>query len=218
MEATADEFDELTEWKELMGKLKDEYGDHIEPFFTKKSPFSNHFMCDVEVEGVHYKSTEHCLFTQKALHCKDNVAAAEIASAETAAAAMKRGQKVHFPGGLKSWHHFAKRALEAANFAKFSQNDALRKHLFSTSGKRLVEASTDPFWGCGHAMDVVERNPKYHDPNEWRGYNVMGDILTHLRSNLMGDDAYRDEAATATKEAMDRASAKRQRESPGLDN
>ncbi len=42
----------------------------------------------------------------------------------------------------------------------------------------------------------------------------MGDILTHLRWNLMGDDAYKDEAMTAREEATERRNAKRQRDSP----
>ncbi len=177
---TADEFADLTKWRDLMDKLKLDYADKIEPFFTWKHPFSNHHPCNVEVEGVHYKSTEHCLFTLKALHCNDSAVAEEIKAADTAAAAMKKGKRINFPGGIKPWHTFAKRALEAANYAKFTQNAALCKELFQVCGKHLVEASMDPYWGCSHALDQMNKNPKLHHPDEWRGYNVMGDILTHL--------------------------------------
>ncbi|MCP4652395.1 MAG: NADAR family protein [Candidatus Omnitrophica bacterium] len=93
MEKLADEFKDLTEWKGLMKKLTTDYEDQIEPFFTKESPFSNHHLCEVKVEEVTYKSTEHCLFAQWALYCKDTEAAEEIKKADTSAKAMKHGQK-----------------------------------------------------------------------------------------------------------------------------
>ncbi len=214
MRKVADEFEELTEWKELMKKLATEYEDNIEPFFTKESPFSNHHLCEIEVDEVAYKSTEHCLFTQRALFCKDATAADEIKNADTAAKAMKRGRKVPFPGGIEAWHKFAKKVLEAANHAKFSQNKELRRHLFGTCGKRLVEASTDPYWGCGHSMEAMSKNVELHHSSAWRGFNVMGDILTHLRRNLMSADEYKDEANAVREEVFDRRNAKRPRESP----
>ncbi len=210
-EKAADEFEDLTEWKGHMEKLKSEYADRIEPFFTKENPFSNHFLCEVEVEGYTYKSTEHCLFVQRAVHCKDEAAAEEIRKAPTAKDAMKRGRLVPFPGGAKPWHQWAKTVLETANFAKFTQNAELRRHLFNTNGKRLVEASSDSFWGCGHSLEALKKNPKIRHPDQWQGYNVMGDILTHLRRNLMSDKAYGEEAS----EARANRGAKRPRESPG---
>ncbi len=216
LEALADKFKNLTEWKDLQNKLKLDYADKIVPFFTWKDPFSNHHPCDVEVEGVHYKSTEHCLIAQHVHFCGDSAAAEEIQAADTAAKAMKKGKQVPFPGGTKPWHIFAKKALEAANLAKFMQNASLHQHLFTTCGKRLVEASTDPYWGCGHALDVLNHNSKLHHPDEWRGFNIMGDILTHLRQNLMGDKEYYDEAKAIREEENERRASKRPRESPGV--
>ncbi len=143
MEGIADEFKEMTEWKELMDNLKSEYGDRIEPFFMKSDPLCNHFLCEVKVDEVTYKSMEHCLFTKRALFCNDPKAAEEIEAADTSAKAMKRGQRVVFPGGRPAWHTFAKNILEKVNHAKFTQNAQLRSHLFGTCGRRLVEASTD---------------------------------------------------------------------------
>ncbi len=214
-EAVADEFEDMVEWKELMMKLTSEYGDSIEPFFTKDSPFSNHFPCEVKVDNITYKSTEHCLFVKRAIYCNDLAAAEEIKAEPTAVKAMKRGQMVPFTGGAKPWHKFAKEVLEAANLAKFKQNDELRRHLFGTFGKRLVEASTDGYWGCGHSLEALRTNPTIHHPEKWRGFNVMGDILTHLRRNLMSDGAYVDEAAAVRDAMANKSHGKRPRESPG---
>ncbi len=213
-EAVADEFEEMAEWKELMSKLTSEYGDNIVPFFTKENPFSNHYLCEVKVDNVSYKSTEHCLFAKRAIHCNDLEAAEEIKGELTAVKAMKRGQMLPFPGGAKPWHKFAKEVLEAANLAKFKQNDDLRRHLFGTFGKRLVEASTDGYWGCGHSLEALKSNPNIHHPEKWRGFNVMGDILTHLRRNLMSDGAYVGEATVVRNEMENRSRVKRPRESP----
>ncbi len=64
---------------------------------------------------------------QRVIHCSDSEAAAEIIQEEAAATkAMRKGKQVPFPGGIKLWHTFAEKTLEAANLAKFKQNATLR--------------------------------------------------------------------------------------------
>ncbi len=62
-------------------------------------------------------------------------------------------------------------------------------------------------------MDVMRRDGNVHHPNNWKGYNVMGDLLTHLRTNLMDDPAYGEEVKAAREHMAGRV-AKRPRESP----
>ncbi len=57
-------------------------------------------------------------------------------------------------------------------------------------------------------------NGSVHHPDNWKGYNVMGDLLTLLRSSLMDDLDYGDEAKAAREQTAARM-AKRPRESPG---
>ncbi len=155
---------------------------------------------------------------KRAIHCNDLKAAEDIKMEPTAVKVMKRGQMLPFPGGAKPWHKFTKEVLEAANLAKFKQNDDLRQHLFGTFGKRLVEASMDGYWGCGHSLEVLRTNPNIHHPEQWRGYNVMGDILTHLQRNLMLDPAYMGEAMAVQDAMANRNRGKRPHESPGDGN
>ena len=64
------------------------------------------------------------------------------------------------------------------NILKFSQNKELKKFLLETGDKILVEASpTDKIWGIG--MD--QKNPDIYNPNNWKGLNLLGFSLMHVR-------------------------------------
>ncbi len=73
-----------------------------------------------------------------------------------------------------------------------------------------MEASADPYWGCGHSLEMLNKNAKLHHPDAWRGFNVMGDLLTHLRRNLMCADEYKEEAKLIREQATERRNVKRQ--------
>ncbi len=146
----AREFPEMESWRRENWKLLcDEYKDEIHYFFTKESLFSNHHNCSLTIEDTVYSSTEQYLFAQKARHCADKSAEEEILNLTDAKLIKARGEKIDFPGTKMEWHVWAEKELQKAVEAKFGQNAELRKALFNTAGKRLVEASTNPFWGCG---------------------------------------------------------------------
>lgn len=68
-----------------------------------------------------------------------------------------------------------------ANYFKFSQNKAMRDFLLNTGDKILVEASPlDTIWGIG----LGEENEKSHNPNLWRGQNLLGFALMEVRDDL----------------------------------
>jgi len=53
--------------------------------------------------------------------------------------------------------------------------------LLSTDIAVLAEAAPrDTLWGIG----LSENNPKAHDPSQWRGKNVLGNMLMYLREEL----------------------------------
>ena len=69
----------------------------------------------------------------------------------------------------------------AGSRAKFTQNPELLQLLRATAGTTLVEASPyDRIWGIGLAAG----DPPRQDPTQWRGQNLLGQILTRLRDEL----------------------------------
>ena len=82
------------------------------------------------------------------------------------------------------WRFFRSEVVYHASKIKFTQNRELMQLLFSTKGTTLVEASpNDTIWGIG----LPEENPSSLNRNTWKGKNLLGEILTHLRVELMGE-------------------------------
>jgi ribA/ribD-fused uncharacterized protein len=80
------------------------------------------------------------------------------------------------------WKQNAMGIVYKGSYAKFTQNENLKKHLLKTEGTTLVEASPmDAIWGIGMGAD----NPKAQDRKTWRGKNQLGEILTKLREDLL---------------------------------
>lgn len=75
------------------------------------------------------------------------------------------------------WDDACRTIVLTANVLKFTQNIDLHEILRATVGD-LVEASpVDKIWGIGLARD----NPLIFDPNNWRGRNYLGQVLTKTR-------------------------------------
>ena len=64
------------------------------------------------------------------------------------------------------WDREKQNAVLSSNYAKFTQNPAMKHHRLKTGNKRLAEASPlDPVWGIGRRAD----DPRANDPRQWRG-------------------------------------------------
>ena len=70
------------------------------------------------------------------------------------------------------------------NLSTFSQNDEMRLALMHTGQRRLAEASPhDKLWGIGlSACDY-----RASSPNTWRGSNLLGQALEHVRETLRSE-------------------------------
>ena len=72
-------------------------------------------------------------------------------------------------------------AVLSGNYAKFTQNPAMKHHLLSTGNKRLAEASPpDPVWGVGLRAD----DPRAKGPRQWRGKYLLGEALSAIREEF----------------------------------
>lgn len=93
----------------------------------------------------------------------------------------------------KIWGQHKFDIVKRANYAKFSQNKGLRRKLFQTGNKALVEVSPfDVVWGIG----LDEGAARETAPEFWPGQNLLGKIVTEVRDALR--EEFPDEATEVT--------------------
>ncbi len=81
------------------------------------------------------------------------------------------------------WDRDKRVTVYRGNYAKFTQNPDLLKALLDTRGTTLVEASPyDRIWGIGLTKD----DPRALKRGTWLGQNLLGQILTQVRNDIIG--------------------------------
>jgi len=81
----------------------------------------------------------------------------------------------------KIWNENKFEIVYRINLQKFSQNKGLRRKLFQTGERKLVEASpVDTIWGIGLEASVADVTPEA----DWPGQNLLGEILTEVHNDL----------------------------------
>ena len=82
----------------------------------------------------------------------------------------------------KIWDKHKYEIVKQGNLHKFSQDTKMKQYLLQTGDRITVEASPrDRIWGIGMSQD----NEKAHNPNQWRGQNLLGFALMEVREELM---------------------------------
>ena len=146
-----------------------------------KSCLSQWWEAAFTVDGISYPTAEHWMMAEKARLFKDEEQLNNILKAKHPKQAKAFGRKVkNF--NPEAWDAHKYEAVRLGNFYKFSQNLELKEYLLQTQQRILVEASpVDPVWGIGMAQD----HPNAHNPNEWKGPNLLGFALMEVRDQLM---------------------------------
>ncbi|XP_076462786.1 protein irg-1-like [Babylonia areolata] len=154
--------------------------EEFEFFFGNKSPFSQHHPAKFDIDGLTYNCAEQYMMHQKAVLFKDAAMAKKIMSSKNPVEQKRFGRKVqNFDKDI--WAEQSKVIVKRASFAKFSQNPELLKTFLATHPRTLVEAAPrDRLWGIG----LGASNPKARDRSQWRGRNLLGQILTEVREQL----------------------------------
>lgn len=149
-------------------------------FFTEASPFSQWFRCSFTNEGNTFNCAEQFMMHGKAVLFADAEVAEKILTTDHPRDHKALGRKVKgFDDSV--WKRNREAIVMAGNRAKFTQNPELREVLLSTKGTTLVEASPyDKIWGIG----LGANDPRALDPAQWKGLNLLGQILTRLRDEL----------------------------------
>ena len=144
------------------------------------SCLSQWWMCDFTFLGKKFCCMEQFMMAHKAMAFGDKEMLIEI-MAETDPKEMKAlGRRVrNFDSGV--WSRIGYTIVLNGNYYKFSQNPELMDFLLSTGDKIIVEASPrDKIWGIG----MGKNNPDAHNPDKWRGRNLLGFALTEVRDEI----------------------------------
>jgi ribA/ribD-fused uncharacterized protein len=132
------------------------------------------------IDGVTYKTAEHYMMAEKARLFGDLAIADRILQSSHPKEAKDLGRQAQgFDDAL--WQNHRSEIVIAGNYAKFTQNTALREFLLNTGDRILVEASpVDRIWGIGLAAD----HPDASQPEKWPGLNLLGFALMHVRDRM----------------------------------
>ncbi|RNA41619.1 Swarming motility ybiA [Brachionus plicatilis] len=139
-------------------------------FYSAKSEpygcFSNFSDHQFELDGHKWKTSEHYFQAQKFCGTKYF---SDVLNAPSPRKAANLGRNRSFPL-RKDWEEVKEDVMRNALYAKFSQNESIRKVLLSTGDEQIIENSPiDFYWGCG---------------SDNSGKNRLGHLLTELRDKL----------------------------------
>lgn len=138
-------------------------------------PFSNWCPATFVYKGHKFNNSEQAFMWEKAMCFNDVDTAAEILLSNHPSVAKKLGRTVKNYDDTK-WAEVRYQIMIDVNIAKFSQNEELKKELFSHSD--FVEASPeDKIWGIG----MREGEPGIEDPANWKGTNLLGKALDEVK-------------------------------------
>jgi ribA/ribD-fused uncharacterized protein len=139
-------------------------------FFGEYRFLSNFHLCDIEVDGIVYPSTEHAYMAMKSsdrnVRLQFSVDANTVLTPKEARAL---GQKIKI---VSNWNDIKVHIMYIANKAKYTTHLPLKEQLLLTGNRYLEETNWwhDTFWG----VDVKTKV----------GQNNLGKVLMQIRSEL----------------------------------
>ncbi len=154
--------------------------EHDNYHFFWNGPFSQWQHAEFELDKQIFVSAEQAMMYLKAQLFNDQAIAKQIMTTSDPGKQKALGRRVD---GFKDsiWDENKEQVAFRINYAKFSQNKGLRRKLFQTGKKLLVEASpVDTIWGIGLDACTAAKTPE----RDWPGQNLLGKTLTLVRDLL----------------------------------
>ena len=141
---------------------------------------SNWYHSSFVLDGVQFTSTEQYIMYQKSIAFGDIVSAKAVLATDDPRTQQDIGR--HVKGYTANvWAGMRQLVAVRGLYAKFSQNEELKKKLIDTGDAWLVEcAHYDTTWACGIRLNEDER----FDTSKWRGQNILGFSLMEVRDAL----------------------------------
>lgn len=151
--------------------------------FYWSGPFSQWQHSEFNLDGCDFVTAEQAMMYFKALLFDDHDIAAQILATDDPGRQKALGRRVRGFSEAQ-WDDNKDDIVYRINLEKFRQNKGLRRKLFHTGERALVEASPmDTIWGIGLEASVANETP----PSEWPGQNRLGNILTRVRAELRAE-------------------------------
>ena len=141
---------------------------------------SNWYMSPFTADGIRFSSMEQFMMYRKAVAFGDRDRAAQILDTEDVGRIKELGRLV---SGYDDnyWNGIRQIVVYAGLYAKFSQNEELKRLLQATGRAVLAECAVkDRIWGIGLSMD----DPDRLDRRKWKGQNLLGYALMMVREKL----------------------------------
>lgn len=153
-------------------------------FWNNRTPFSNWYPSKFTWGDFTFTRGEQYMMFRKAIVFGDLEIADLILETDNPAEQQKLGRRVKNYND-KIWAAIRYDVMVEGLYCKFSQNDKLKRALFDTAGTTLVEASPyDRIWGIG----LGEDDPRAQDESTWLGQNLLGQVLTQVREQLISEE------------------------------
>ncbi|BFM48196.1 NADAR family protein [Marinomonas sp. THO17] len=155
-------------------------------YFFWSGTFSQWEPCLFKIEGTTFNSAEQYMMYKKAILFNDQNAAGLILSSDDPKQQKAIGRLIkNYDDTI--WESHREEIVYTGNEAKFSQNPKFMKKLLKTAPSLLVESSpVDTIWGVG----LHKTDPLILEQKNWKGLNLLGKILTQLRSDFLQSQEY----------------------------
>ena len=149
-------------------------------FYGGDAIFSQFYPCSFIENRQSFTCAEQYMHYKKAELFGDSQSGQLILASHSPVQHKRLGRRVRsFKDSV--WSNYARNIVKTGTMLKFQQNYALKQRLLDTRPKQLVETSPyDRTWGIGLAIE----DPNIHDPSQWRGSNILGQILVEVREEL----------------------------------
>ena len=145
-----------------------------------RGPFSNFVTADIQYRGYSFSTTEQAFMYAKAVAFSDDITAIKLLDPTLDpwdAKALGREVKNYTD---YVWSKVRYTRMLEVNREKY-KNARYRKLLLDTGDKLIVECNPrDPVWGIG----LAETDERCLDATQWRGENLLGQVLMQIRSEL----------------------------------
>ena len=141
---------------------------------------SNWYMSPFTADGIRFSSMEQFMMYRKAVAFGDRDRAAQILDTEDVGRIKELGRLV---SGYDDnyWNGIRQIVVYEGLYAKFSQNEELKRLLRATGKAVLAECAVkDRIGGIGLSMS----DPDRLDRRKWKGQNLLGYALMMVREKL----------------------------------